>query len=136
ATFTVEEYVLPRFEVNLTAHQTYLMTNGGYSSHSAVSSSNIGAPSPSPSGSAMTTVTGEISADFTFGEKVVGSVVLSVWAPLMSWEQSSESTDGSVQHRSVASQGGLELTLDGPVKFDILILACSKSQFAVICLWS
>ncbi|CAE8721533.1 unnamed protein product, partial [Polarella glacialis] len=133
ATFTVEEYVLPRFEVNLTVHQTYLMTNGGYSSRSAVSSSDIGAPSPSgssPSGSVMTTLTGEISADFTFGEKVVGSVVLSVWAPLMSWEQSSESTDGSVQHRSVASQGNLELTLDGPVKFEIPVPSSSLQSLS------
>ncbi|CAE8705348.1 unnamed protein product, partial [Polarella glacialis] len=133
ATFTVEEYVLPRFEVNLTVHQTYLMTNGGYSSRSAVSSSKIGAPSPSgssPSGSVMTTLTGEISADFTFGEKVVGSVVLSVWAPLMSWEQSSESTDGSVQHRSVASQGNLELTLDGPVKFEIPVPSSSLQSLS------
>lgn len=100
APFSVEEYVLPRFQVSLTLDQSHLM---------------VGSSTP-----ATQRVTGKVFANFTFGEPVRGgkcSVVL--WSPLMPWEATTSREDASsgTQHKALTSLTGLELDDTGSTTF-------------------
>lgn len=101
APFSVEEYVLPRFEVSLTLDQSHLM---------------VGSSTP-----ATQRVTGKVFANFTFGEPVRGgkcNVVL--WSPLMPWEATTsreEASSRGTEHKALTSLTGLELDDTGTASF-------------------
>eukprot|EP00435_Cladocopium_sp_Y103_P030486 s1397_g7.t1 len=101
APFSVEEYVLPRFEVSLTLDQSHLM---------------VGSSTP-----ATQRVTGKVFANFTFGEPLRGakcSVVL--WSPLMPWEATTSReapSGGGTEHKALTSLTGLELDDTGTATF-------------------
>lgn len=121
ASFTVEEYVLPRFEVNLSVDQSHLSVGSSYFSVRSVSSQS----SSSGSTGEKTTVSGEVSAKFTFGEAVVGLGKLTVWSPIMSWETGYQSdsksgggSGGGTQHRALATIT-VELTAGRPTRFEM-----------------
>ena len=102
ASFTVDEYVLPRFEVSVTVDQTQLL---------------LGSSAPSSQ-----RITGKVFANFTFGEPVRGgrcSVV--VWAPLMRWETRSSQDSKSGEHRALATVDALVLDDTGRVSFETMV---------------
>jgi len=118
ASFGIEEYVLPRFEVGVVLDQSHL-------TYGRANSGDV-------------TVTGKVSANFTFGEPVPGVASVTLWAPLDPWEVSSrmggaamdgdasiDSTDsqptGGVAHRALASLAGLELSTTAPTPFELTI---------------
>eukprot|EP00439_Symbiodinium_sp_Y106_P029596 s2791_g3.t1 len=118
ASFGIEEYVLPRFEVGVVLDQSHL-------TYGRANSGDV-------------TVTGKVSANFTFGEPVPGVASVTLWALLDPWEVSSrmggaamdgdasiDSTDsqptGGVAHRALASLAGLELSTTAPTPFELTI---------------
>eukprot|EP00931_Biecheleriopsis_adriatica_P097334 TRINITY_DN7109_c0_g1_i3.p1 TRINITY_DN7109_c0_g1~~TRINITY_DN7109_c0_g1_i3.p1 ORF type:complete len:1657 (-),score=378.22 TRINITY_DN7109_c0_g1_i3:147-5117(-) len=132
ATFTVEEYVLPRFEVNLTVDQSFLSVGSGYSGGGvtvAVSRPSSPESISDQSSSPTELITGKVSAMFTFGESVAGTASVVVWAPINPWEQvSSSSKDGAssekgAAHKALASINGLEIGKAGPAKFEVPVPA-------------
>ncbi|CAJ1358216.1 unnamed protein product [Effrenium voratum] len=99
ANFGIEEYVLPRFEVSVAMDQSYL---------------TVGSSAPS-----SLTLSGKVSANFTFGEPVLGTCTLVLWTPLPSWE-AQPSKDGGVEHKMLASLAGLTL-LEGKASFQLSV---------------
>jgi len=128
ASFTVEEYVLPRFEVNLSVDQSFISVGSGSSGRwggpefdTSSSSSNSGGKTAS----ATTPINGKVSASFTFGEPVVGSATVVAWAPLSRWEQQEQEGKDEAggkkgaAHKALASVTGIKLTAAGPAPFEL-----------------
>jgi len=81
--FDIEEYVLPRFEVNVTVDQTH-----------------ISGPTWQSSGTETITVSGRLAAEYTFGEPVVGTAVVTAFGQLI------------VQHFRGGIAGGARVAAD------------------------
>lgn len=99
ASFGVDEYVLPRFEVTVSLDQSHLTVG---STRSATQS-----------------ISGKVKANFTFGEPVVGGrCSVQLWSPLRPWEMSREASEsGGTEHKAITSLTGLTLDERGEATF-------------------
>ncbi|CAE7845111.1 unnamed protein product, partial [Symbiodinium microadriaticum] len=100
ASFGIEEYVLPRFEVGVVLDQSHL-------TYGRANSGDV-------------TVTGKVSANFTFGEPVPGVASLTLWAPLDPWEVSSR-MGGAAMDGGASIDSTDSLSTTAPTPFELTI---------------